>query len=262
MNYATFTDQMGYEVTFRFPPQRIVSLVPSQTELLSELCLDSRVVGITRFCVRPPEWKKHKTLVGGTKNFRPEIIRSLNPDLVIGNREENHREGIEALKKEFPVWMSDVINLESALDMIRALGNLTGCGNHAQALAAEIESGLAAMETLPRLRALYLIWKNPWMGAGSRTFIHQMMCLAGFTNVLENTPRYPPLTDDDIRRLAPEVVLLSSEPYPFREKHIAEIRQLLPEARIILTDGEMFSWYGSRMLYFPDYIRQLKSRLT
>ncbi len=253
---------MGYEVTFRFPPQRIVSLVPSQTELLSKLGLDLQVVGITKFCVHPPDWKKSKTIVGGTKNFRPEIIRSLHPDLIVGNREENHREGIEALKKEFPVWMSDVINLESALDMIRALGNITGCTGYAQALATQIESGLTAMETLPGLRALYLIWKNPWMSAGSRTFIHQMMCLAGFINVLENTPRYPQLTDDDMRRLAPDVVLLSSEPYPFREKHVAEIRLLLPEARVILVDGEMFSWYGSRMLYFPDYIRQLKSRLT
>ncbi len=262
MSHNTFIDQMGHAVTFRFPPQRIVSLVPSQTELLYTLGLDSEVVGITKFCVHPPVWRKSKILVGGTKNFRIDVIRNLRPDVILGNKEENYKAGIEALQKEFPVWLSDVKNLTEALQIIYEIGRITGRTNEAEMLMQKIKASFDNLQKLPPLRVVYLIWKNPWMGAGRNTFIHEMLSLAGLENVLHNRERYPELTHEELRQLSPEAVLLSSEPYPFSEKHVAEIRWLLLEAKVLLVDGEMFSWYGSRMLYFADYVRRLKDRLS
>lgn len=252
---------MGYRVTFRYPPQRIVSLVPSQTELLYELGLGEKVVGITKFCVHPPEWRKSKTIIGGTKNFRFDVIRNLQPDLIIGNKEENYRQGIDELKQEFPVWMSDVITLADAFRLITDIGEITGTTTLARMLREKTEQAFAELEKLPPLRTLYLIWKEPWMGAANETFIHEMLTAAGLINILQHKRRYPELTSDELIRLQPEVVMLSSEPYPFREKHANELRQLLPQVRVVLVDGEMFSWYGSRMLYFPQYVNLLKDRL-
>jgi ABC-type Fe3+-hydroxamate transport system substrate-binding protein len=261
MSQVTFTDQMGCAVTLSYPPRRIVSLVPSITELLGYLALHEQVVGITKFCVHPAQWRKVKTIVGGTKNFRFDVIRSLRPDLIIGNKEENYREGIDELKQQFPVWMSDVVTLTDALHMIGEVGKITGCPEQGQALSKQIEARFSQLKPLPPLRALYLIWKDPWMGAGQNTFIHSMLTAAGLINVLQNQPRYPRLSDSDIRTLNPEVVLLSSEPYPFREKHVVQLQALVPAAKIWLVAGDMFSWYGSRMLQFADYIEQLKDRL-
>ncbi|MCS6973781.1 MAG: helical backbone metal receptor [Cyclobacteriaceae bacterium] len=261
MTEVTATDHLGYRITFRYPPQRIVSLVPSQTELLFELGLGEKVVGITKFCVHPPAWRRAKTIIGGTKNFRFDVIRKLQPDLIIGNKEENYRQGIDELKQEFPVWMSDVITLADAFRLITDIGEITGTTTLACTLREKTEQAFAKLEQLPPLRTLYLIWKEPWMGAASETFINEMLTAAGLINVLQHQKRYPELTGDELIRLQPEVVMLSSEPYPFREKHVNELQQLLPQARIVLVDGEMFSWYGSRMLYFPQYVKLLNDRL-
>lgn len=261
MEHVVFTDHLHNQTSIPYPPQRIVSLVPSQTELLYDLELGEKVVGITKFCVHPSGWRKSKTIIGGTKNFRLDAIRSLSPDLIIGNKEENDQEGIEALQKEFPVWMSDVITLADAFRLITDIGEITGAMAEATALRQKIENTFIAMDKLPALRSLYLIWRKPWMGAGAQTFIDAMMTTAGLINVLQNRMRYPQLTDAEICDLNPDVVMLSSEPYPFREKHIAELQQLVPGSKIVLVDGEMFSWYGSRMLHFPDYILTLKDRL-
>lgn len=256
-----FTDHLQNRIVISYPPQRIVSLVPSQTELLHDLGLGEKVVGITKFCVHPPGWKKAKVIVGGTKNFRFEVIRSLSPDLIIGNKEENYKEGIETLQKEFPVWVSDIITLPDAFRLITDIGEITGVTGEAGALRQRMESAFSKMERLPSMRTLYLIWRNPWMGAGTQTFIHAMLTEAGLVNALQDQERYPQLTDAQLAELNPDVVMLSSEPYPFREKHIAELQSLLPQSKVVLVDGEMFSWYGSRMLYFPPYVQLLKDRL-
>ena len=251
-------DQMGRTVLVPLQPGRIVSLVPSQTEWLFDLGLEDEVVGITRFCVRPEAWFRTKSRVGGTKDATVARIMALRPDLVIGNKEENTRELIEALSEEVSVWMSDVHKLEDALSMMRETGRLVGKSNRADELIGLIERGFDALERARPLRCAYVIWNDPLMLAGADTFINDMITRMGWCNVADTSgSRYPALSADDLRELNPEVLLLSSEPFPFSEKHIRHFRDLLPEGRIMLVDGELFSWYGSRLLHTPDYLQKL-----
>ncbi len=250
---------MGRTVEIPGSPQRIVSLVPSQTELLYDLGLAERVVGITKFCVHPAHWLKEKIIVGGTKKFRLEAIDALAPDLIIGNKEENYQEGIEQLAAKYPVWMSDIFNIDDALEMIRQVSGLCNKSGVGKTLVDEITNGLEAVENKPLGKALYLIWNNPYMAAGSSTFIHEVLKLAGFENCAPGS-RYPEVTESLIAELNPGYVMLSSEPYPFKEQHIAAIQQILPDAKISLVDGEIFSWYGSRLLKLPSYIKELQKK--
>lgn len=251
-------DQMGREVTFNYYPERIVSVVPSQTELLYDLGLDAEVVGITKFCVHPEDWFRSKARVGGTKKLNIEKIRELKPDLIIANKEENTQEQIEELAKEFPVWLSDITNLPGALNMIQALGQVTGQEGRANALVEEIVQGFQQLHkaNTPR-RVAYFIWRNPWMSIGHDTFIHSMIQTMGWQNVLADRSRYPEITLEELKGYNPELVLLSSEPYPFKEEHIAEIKATLPGAEVKLVDGEMFSWYGSRLKKAVAYLQEL-----
>ncbi len=246
----TFFDQMGNGITLPEVPIRIVSLVPSQTELLYDLGLRDEVIGITKFCVHPEHWLKEKAIVGGTKKIDMDVIDRLQPDLIIGNKEENERDLIiELYRKKYAVWMSDIRTVEDSFQMIEKIGLLV----NREAEAGELLKNLKTkFDSLPRKRSkrvLYLIWRKPWMAAGSETFIHSMLEKIGMLNCLEDQPRYPQMTNEQIQRLNPEVVFLSSEPYPFREKHIEELQTLVPSAKVMLVDGEMFSWYGSRMLH-------------
>jgi ABC-type Fe3+-hydroxamate transport system substrate-binding protein len=261
MSERTFNDQLSSQVRISFPPQRIISLVPSQTELLADLGLNDRIVGVTKFCVNPESLLKTKATVGGTKNIRFDTIESLKPDLIIGNKEENNPEDIDRLRTMYPVWMSDIITVADALRMIQEIGSMTGTEDGANRIITEINDTMRTMVKLPPLRTLYLIWRRPWMGAASGTFIHEMFCLAGLENCLSDETRYPKLTNDQIRSLHPELILLSSEPYPFKQQYIAEINELCPDATVRLVDGEMFSWYGSRLRLFAGYIHSLRSVL-
>jgi len=190
-----YTDQLQRAVAIPFPPQRIVSLVPSQTELLHALGLENEVVGITKFCVQPKEWHQTKERIGGTKNINLQKLRSLRPDLVIANKEENTREQVEELAKEFPVWISDVNNLADALSMINSLGEITGKQQTANELLSAIKIAFAQLQTLhPTPRVAYLIWKDPYMTIGGDTFIHHLLQQAGFQNVFASRQRYPVIT--------------------------------------------------------------------
>lgn len=262
MSQQRYRDQLGNEIQVSHPPQRIISLVPSQTEFLADLDLEDRVTGITKFCVHPETWRKSKTIIGGTKKFNFDVIHSLKPDLIIGNKEENYAEGIAYLQKHYPVWMSDIVTLQDALDMMRQVGELTGREVNASAIVENISQSLAAVQKLHTRKTLYLIWKNPWMGAASGTFIHEMLSLAGLQNSLAYQTRYPELTAEAISALNPELIFLSSEPYPFKEIHVDELQQLCPAAKILLVDGEIFSWYGSRLLQFPAYLENLRRFLS
>lgn len=255
-------DQVGRSVAVPRFPDRIVSLVPSQTELLHDLGLGERVVGITRFCVHPKEWHRSKPRVGGTKQVDLDRLRALAPDLIIGNKEENSRADIAHLDRAYPVWISDVRDLASALDMVRRVGGLTGTVSRAEELAARIAEGFRGLVPLREPRSVaYLIWRGPWMAAGKDTFINDMLRRSGLVNVFADRPeRYPAITPAELAASDADVVLLSSEPYPFREKHIAEVNMLLPGAPVRLVDGELFSWYGSRMLRFPAYLASLAIR--
>ena len=264
-----FIDQLGRKISLPDFPKRIISIVPSQTELLFDLGLRDEVIGITKFCNHPDEWFRTKSKVGGTKKLNLEIIRNLKPDLIIGNKEENSREQIEDLMNEFPAWMSDIKNLDDALWMIQEIGKMVDKKETALKIANEIQNKFSALELSKfdihhsKLSA-YLIWRNPLVTVGSNTFINDMMIRCGLKNVFDNLSRYPEITSEELMQAKPKVILLSSEPYPFKEKHVSEFQNVCPNALILIVDGEMFSWYGSRLLkapeYFPQLIEQIKSR--
>lgn len=257
-----FKDQVRRTIIIETNPSRIISLVPSQTELLADLGLNTEVVGITKFCVHPQEWFHNKTRVGGTKQLHLNTIHKLQPDLIIANKEENVKEQIEELEKHFPVWVSDVNNLDDAYEMISMIGTITG----KEKLAAAIKEGIKKEFTLlPSIHSphscVYLIWQNPYVTVGGDTFINSMLSTAGFVNCYVDSNRYPVTTIDDIKNKDPELIILSSEPFPFKQKHIDELQIHFPDTKIIIADGEMFSWYGSRLIKSPAYFKTLQALL-
>jgi ABC-type Fe3+-hydroxamate transport system substrate-binding protein len=257
MPCLSFPDQIGNTIFLPRLPQRIISLVPSQTELLADLGLDLEVVGITKFCIHPEDWHSKKTIVGGTKNFNLQTIGQLNPDLIIGNKEENYKEGIERLREKYPVWMSDIVCLADALAMIQSIGIMTNKVSESQKITDSIVNRFNRLKKQSLQSVLYLIWKQPWMGVGSGTFIHSVLNHLGLKNSLESTARYPKLTENDIRGLNPHYIFLSTEPYPFKAHHATELQRISPESKVVVVDGEMFSWYGSRLIKAADYFNTL-----
>ncbi len=244
-------------------PKRIVSLVPSQTELLYSLGLEEEVIGITKFCIYPNKWFKTKTQIGGTKNLNIEKIISLSPNLIIANMEENVKESVEELCKLYPVWMTDIANLDDSIKMIEDISQLIGKEQNGIILSDKIKHLFRSLdsskisEEYQPVNACYLIWRDPYMTIGGDTFINDMLEKAGFLNVFAKFNRYPKISIEAIRQSNCEVVMLSSEPFPFSEKHIKELKAILPEVKIILVNGEMFSWYGSRLLKSPGYFKTL-----
>lgn len=256
-----YTDQLYRTIELSCPPQRIVSLVPSQTELLYDLGLDEEVVGITKFCIHPENWFKSKERIGGTKKVNLEKIKALQPDLIIANKEENVRDQVEALAQHFPVWVSDVNNLEEACQMITGIATITNRKEAGKTMTKHIQSAFARLGTTIQYKVAYLIWKNPYMTIGGDTFIHYMLQTAGFDNLFGDRKRYPEVTIADLQAVACEVLFLSSEPYPFQQKHIDELQEKLPNTKILLVDGELFSWYGSRLLKAPAYFENLHRQI-
>jgi ABC-type Fe3+-hydroxamate transport system substrate-binding protein len=262
-----FSDQTGRKIPLNKTPKRIISVVPSQTELLFDFELDKEVIGITKFCIHPKEWFRTKTKVGGTKHLKLEVIHQLNPDLIIANKEENVKEQIEELAKHYPVWLSDVKNLDDAYEMIEQIGLLTNKSNKSKEIVEAIKkefSQLLLNNTPPTGGAggtSYLIWQKPYMTVGGDTFINAMMEVAGFDNIFKHQTRYPIVSIKDLHIANCQLLLLSSEPFPFKQKHIDELQSLLPNTKIILVDGEMFSWYGSRLLQAPEYYIKLHKQI-
>lgn len=252
-----YIDQTGREVEVVAFPKRIVSLVPSQTELLSSLGLAAEVVGITKFCIHPEDWFRSKTRIGGTKNLRIDLIRQLKPDLILANKEENKLEQIEMLE-DFPVWASDVNDLNSALQMIEEVGKMTGKTTEAKEIYDQIKSSFAELGSPTSAKSvLYFIWYQPWMAASTNTFIDDMLSRLGFVNLASQFgDRYPVIPTVKLKDLTPDYILLSSEPFPFSHKHVDELQERFPHAKIQLVDGSLFSWYGSRLLNSPAYFKQ------
>ena len=249
----TFIDQLNRTVHVAEYPQRIVSTVPSQTELLADLGLEREVVGITKFCTSPDQWFRSKQRIGGTKTLKLEAIASLEPDLILANKEENDQAQMEWLMARFPVWISDVRTLGDATAMIEAAGQITRRETEAGRIVNRIKDRFhqLALPTAP-IRTAYLIWSNPFMSINADTFIHSMLQASGCINVFahRNDSRYPVVSEQELIEAQPELVLLSSEPFPFNEAHCDAMRLLLPDAQVMLADGAMFSWYGSRLAQF------------
>lgn len=255
MNKKIVTDQLNRKIQISYPPKRIVSTVPSQTELLFDLGINEEVVGITKFCIHPEEWFKTKTRIGGTKKLNFDKIKSLQPDLIIANKEENTKDEIEELAKHFPVWISDVKTVEDANGMIRSIGEITGKFDEANNIASKIEASFKRLRKVkPGKKLAYLIWREPWMLAGKNTFISSILSTIGFENIaLQLEGRYPEISAKKLKEINPQYIFLSSEPYPFCEKHYLELLEICPNAQVKLVDGELFSWYGSRLLQTVDY---------
>jgi len=231
------------------PPsfRRIVSLVPSLTELLVDLGLKHKLVGRTRFCIHPKEKVSDIPVVGGTKNPRLDKIRQANPDLVIANKEENRREDITSLMDDFSVELTEIATIEDALITIQGLGQKLKVKERAGRLIARIQDRLGERPGESELRTAYLIWKDPWMTVGSDTYIHDVLQHWNLSNIFNSQTRYPRLELKELRHYNPDLILLSSEPYPFREKHLPQVEHMCPSARVLLVEGEWFSWYGSHM---------------
>lgn len=256
-------DQMGYSIALPATINRIVCLVPSITELLCDLGLEDKIVGITKFCIHPESCFKSKVRIGGTKDFDVESIRLLNPDIIIANKEENQKDLLIILKKYFPVWISDVETTDQAVEMIELLGEVFKRNIEAKDLVKKINFNFDKIESIDKdIHVAYLIWKKPYMSINENTYINNMLQRCGLKNVFSASPsRYPKISIELLQKARPDVIFLSSEPYPFKEKHFAELQEICPDARIFLVNGEMFSWYGSRMLKAPVYLNKLIQKL-
>ncbi len=261
-----FEDQLGRAVQLDAVPKRIVSTVPSQSEFIFDLGLKEALVGITKFCIHPEEKWRSTERIGGTKNLNLDKIRALNPDLIIANKEENTRDQIEALAKEFPVWISDVKNLPEAFDMMTQVGLILDKEEEAQKIRNRTEQKWQTLKGAAKeMNVAYCIWNDPLMFAGEATFIDAVLSWLGFSNVVRKWEgRYPEITLKELESADPGIVFLSSEPFPFSEKH-----QLLFQSRTAnisggfpLVNGEMFSWYGSRLDLAAAYLQQLLNELN
>ena len=260
----TITDQIGNTLSIDQTPQRIISLVPSQTELLVDLGLVDAILGVTKFCVHPERLRKEKVIVGGTKTVNYSKIKNLNPDIILCNKEENTKEMVERLQEIAPVHVSDIKTLDEATALIHQYGELFKKGEEAAAIVDLIEKEKSIfresiMQNLSHKKVGYFIWKEPLMVAGSNTFIHVLLEELGFENVFAGRDgRYPEVAWSDLKDL--DYIFLSSEPFPFKDEHLEEF-QKVTSAKIVLVDGEYFSWYGSRLMKAFSYFKALRSEL-
>ncbi len=255
-------DQLGRHIQIMHVPKRIVSLVPSQTELLYALGLESSIVGITKFCVHPQHFISNKNVVGGTKQVHFNKIKALEPDIILCNKEENTQEMIEALEKIAPVHISDIYSIEDCLELIHMYGTLFLVEDKAEKLVETIKQERQKFQDFikeqPKLNTVYFIWKDPWMVAANHTFINALMTEAKFENYFKNLERYPEIDLDKDMGEQVEVILLSTEPFPFKDSHVNAIKNKFPQAKVLLVDGELFSWYGSRLAKSFEYFKALR----
>jgi ABC-type Fe3+-hydroxamate transport system substrate-binding protein len=256
------TDQIGRELTLNDSPLRIVSTVPSITEFLFDLGLEEEIVGVTKFCIYPKSKTKKKAKIGGTKDLKIEEIKKLNPDLIICNKEENDKKQIESLSKEFPTYVTQIKDFNSAISALEQIGIITAKKEEADSLIDIIKTKKQEFDRpVDVKKACYLIWRKPYMTIGDDTYIHSMMQIAGFENVFKGRQRYPKVSLAQIKSLKPDVIMLSSEPFPFAEKHMEEISKEI-KCDIVLVNGEFFSWYGSKMLFAFKYFEDLNEELS
>ncbi len=252
-------DQLNRTIFLDKTPKRIISLVPSQTELLIDLGLEENIVGVTKFCVHPNYIRKNKTIVGGTKKVDIKKIKALQPDFILCNKEENTKEMVENLQKISPVWISDIYSIEDNLQMILNLGYIFNVEGKANKLVKNIQfqkqEFLSFIKNKPFQKVAYLIWKNPYYIAGTNTFINELLNINNFVNISEESiSRYPEVSTETLKQA--EIILLSTEPFPFKEKDAEKLQKKLKKT-VMLVDGEYFSWYGSRLQKAFFYFKKL-----
>jgi len=256
----TFTDQLGKNIQIDSPPERIVSLVPSITELFFELGLENLLYGRTKFCIYPKDRVKKVETIGGVMGLDYHKIQKIQPDLVIGSKEENGMNEIDEINKEYPVWVSNVTNLEEATEMIRSIGEICHVSEKAENLSEKIRKEFETLNEIPEgvIKAAYLVWKNPLYTINENTFIHDMLRRSGIENVFaDKAEAYPKIQEKEIKDRKPDYIFLPSEPYNFTEKEAKEFRKKFPDSEVRQVNGEYFSWYGSHLLNAPSYFRQI-----
>lgn len=235
---------------------KVVSLVPSITEALFDLGLtENEVIGRTKFCIHPEDSIKNVAIIGGTKNINIDKIKALQPDLILANKEENIKEQVEALMDDFKVLVTNVETIEDNYYLLKTLGNTFNKEERAQQFNLKIYDILEQAKLDSPVKTAYLIWKNPYMTIGSDTFIHRILSEIGFENIFKDKTRYPEIQMEDLADA--EVIMLSSEPFPFKEKHIEEMKAFYPDKKIMIVDGEAFSWYGTHIAKCGDYFKEL-----
>ncbi|EPR73878.1 ABC-type Fe3+-hydroxamate transport system, periplasmic component [Winogradskyella psychrotolerans RS-3] len=254
-------DQLKREIQLKKTPKRIISLVPSQTELLVDLGLESSIFGVTKFCVHPKHLRMSKAVVGGTKQINIEKIIALRPDIILCNKEENTKEMIESLEEIAPIHVSDIYNLDDCFELINMYGEIFDIKRTTSTLVANIQLEREAFQlqfqNTDKLKIAYFIWKKPWMVAASDNFIDVMITEAGFVNVFNDEKRYPEVDLSNPKLKEADIIFLSSEPFPFKEEHVLKLKAQFPKKTIKIVDGELFSWYGSRLLKSYLYFQTL-----
>jgi endonuclease-3 len=236
-------------------PQRIVSLVPSVTELLVQWGLAARIAGRTRYCIEPRWIRNTVPAVGGTKDPDLDRIRDLAPDLVILEHDENRKEVADALTTRGIPWLVlDIRTVKDCAAALRLLGARLGVPEAAEVRAAALEAELKGRRRKGP-RTLALIWKAPWMSAGPDTYVGDLLRQGGLTPI--GPDRYPVLSEDDLDALDPQVVLLPTEPYKFNRRHQTELQKRFPGAEVRLVDGQALTWYLSRTEAGLELVRSL-----
>jgi iron complex transport system substrate-binding protein len=250
-------DHVARTIEFSYPPQRIISIAPGLTDTLYALNLKDKIVGRTRYCIHPIEQVQQAKIVGGTKKINMDVIRSLQPDLIFAEKEENTKEIVEMLEKEFPVYVAEVQSVEDAYKMIHDLGEVTDRIPEAKQLITAIQTGFHSLPNLGGKRAAYVIWKKPYMVVGNYTYINSLLEKLGFINAFkEYEGRYPVIEEEDFQKAKLDYLILATEPFPFKEEHKEEFLKILPNVKSIILDGEMF-WYGPRMLDAVNYFQAI-----
>ena len=256
-------DNLGREIIYNFPPFRIISVVPSITELLFSLGLDDQIAGTTVYCIHPPE-AFEKAKIGGTKKISIDKIRNLKPDLIIAEKSENNKENILKIAKEFPVYVFDIHNFDDAVKMIFTTGNLTNKRAEARILAEKIIAKFMSLNCSDKRKNVFFpVWRKPLITVNGDTFINSMLEFCGLKNIFaDKKQNYPQIELSELRQNCPEIILLPSEPCEFNEKDKDFFAKICPKSKIFLVDGEMFAWYGSRMLFAADYFAKLYKKIS
>lgn len=252
-------DQLCRTVVIPNKPERIISLVPSITELLFDLGLDNEIVGITDYCILPKDKVADKTRIGGVKQIDLSAIEELSPDFVLASKEENDRDEIMELQKHYPVWVSDVHTLNDVFSMIESIGVMVNRMGIAQRLVGEMKSGFDMLPAYLPMQAAYLVWNNPCIVAATGTLIDEIMQKCGLTNVYKHLEGYPQIDRGSLG--SADIILLTSEPYSFDIGEIESFKQDFPQQEVYCVDGLMFSWYGSHLRLTPAYLKHLREAI-
>lgn len=241
-------------------PQRIVSLVPSLTEFLFDIGLENEVVGVTRFCIHPKQAMEKCAVIGGTKDPNIEKIRTLQPTLIIANKEENVESHIRECEEFCDVLVTDISCIASSFSELRRISMSTFREVETEKMLINAQSFLDEIPNFPILKVAYFIWRKPWMVSGGDTFISDVLRIFHLENVFSHKIRYPDISLSEVKDA--DVILLSSEPYAFKQKHECDFREAGVLAPVHLVDGEWFSWYGSRFVSSLPKILEWRKNLV